>query len=207
MRTQTSLVSIFAAVATAALVLAGWSGGFAAPNLASRLADNRPNAVAVDTELVLAVDVSYSMDPEEQALQREGYIAGITSREFMDALRGGMHGKVAMTYFEWAGPGDQRIVVPWRLIDGPETAALRFQTVSKRKLRSCLIKKTVLWPRLSDVALARSPAAFLAARPDRTPAISTTKSWSPDRRFTFRCRWPAHCSRWATATRCKATAR
>ena len=76
----------------------------------------------VDTELVLAVDVSYSMDPEEQALQREGYIAAITSREFMQALRGGSNGKVAVTYFEWAGPGDQKIIVPWRLIDGPEAA-------------------------------------------------------------------------------------
>jgi hypothetical protein len=71
---------------------------------------------------VIAVDVSYSMDPEEQALQREGYITGITSREFMSALRSGMHGKVAVTYFEWAGPYDQKIVVPWRLIDGPEGA-------------------------------------------------------------------------------------
>jgi hypothetical protein len=76
----------------------------------------------VDTELVLAVDVSYSMDPDEQSLQREGYMAAITSREFMQALRSGMHGKIAITYFEWAGPGDHKIIVPWRLIDGPEAA-------------------------------------------------------------------------------------
>jgi hypothetical protein len=80
------------------------------------------NATAVDVQLVLAVDVSYSMDPDEQALQREGYIAGLTSPEFMRALREGMHGKVAVTYFEWAGPYDQKIIVPWRLIDGPEAA-------------------------------------------------------------------------------------
>ena len=85
-------------------------------------ADNSPNAVTVDVELVLAVDVSYSMDPEEQALQREGYIAALTSREFMQALKQGMNGKVAVTYFEWAGANDQRIVMPWRLIDGPESA-------------------------------------------------------------------------------------
>jgi hypothetical protein len=40
----------------------------------------------------------------------------------MQALKGGMHSKVALTYFEWAGPYDQKIIVPWRLIDGPETA-------------------------------------------------------------------------------------
>jgi Protein of unknown function (DUF1194) len=66
--------------------------------------------------------VSYSMDPDEQALQREGYITAITSREFMQALRSGMNGRISITYFEWAGPYDQKIIVPWRLIDGPEAA-------------------------------------------------------------------------------------
>jgi hypothetical protein len=113
-----SLISIMAAGAGALLAL----GAMAAPRSAQPLADNTPTAVPVDVELVLAVDVSYSMDPEEQALQREGYIAGITSRDFMQALRSGQHGKVAVTYFEWAGPYDQKIVVPWRLIDGPEAA-------------------------------------------------------------------------------------
>jgi hypothetical protein len=76
-------------------------------------------AVDVDVELIVAVDVSYSMDPDEQALQREGYIAGFNSSEFIDALRQGLHGRIAVTYFEWAGAADQKIVVPWRLIDGP----------------------------------------------------------------------------------------
>ena len=71
---------------------------------------------------MLAVDVSYSMDPDEQQLQREGYMAAITSTEFMQALKHGMHGKVAVTYFEWAGIHHQQIIVPWRLIDGPESA-------------------------------------------------------------------------------------
>ncbi len=119
MRGYFALILLSAAAAAGAI--GGFNGGIAAPT-AGVLADRSPNAVAVDTELVLAVDVSYSMDPEEQALQREGYIAGLTSVEFMQALRGGMHGKVAVTYFEWAGPYDQKIVVPWRLIDGPEAA-------------------------------------------------------------------------------------
>jgi hypothetical protein len=138
MRAQTSLVSIFAAVAAAAVGLAGWTGGFAAPNSGLLLTDNRPNAIPVDTELVLAVDVSYSMDPEEQALQREGYITGLTSREFMQALKGGMHGKVAVTYFEWAGPGDQRIVMPWRLIDGPETADAAADAIARVPYRRAM---------------------------------------------------------------------
>ena len=60
----------------------------------------------VDVELVLAVDVSYSMDPDEQALQREGYVSALTSPEFLNALHQGMHGKIAVTYFEWAGATD-----------------------------------------------------------------------------------------------------
>jgi hypothetical protein len=92
----------------------------AAPAL--RLAQNEPAAIAVDVELVLAVDVSYSMDPDEQALQREGYRLALTSKEFLNALREGAHGKIAITYVEWAGEFDQKIVMPWRLIDGPEAA-------------------------------------------------------------------------------------
>lgn len=93
---------------------------FAAPH--PRIADRGPNAVPVDVELILAVDISYSMDPDEQALQREGYIQALTSKEFLTALREGAHGKIAISYFEWAGQYDRRVVIPWRLIEGPESA-------------------------------------------------------------------------------------
>ena len=109
--------SAIASIVTAAgLALAA----SAAPSL--RIADKSPSAVPVDVELVIAVDVSFSMDPEEQALQREGYVQALTSREFMRALREGANGKIAITYFEWAGEFDQKIVMPWRLIEGPESA-------------------------------------------------------------------------------------
>jgi hypothetical protein len=87
-----------------------------------RLADSSTAAVPVDVELVLAVDISYSMDPDEQALQREGYRLALTSKEFLQALREGAHGKIAITYVEWAGQHDQQVIMPWRLIDGPEAA-------------------------------------------------------------------------------------
>jgi hypothetical protein len=79
-------------------------------------------ATEVDVELVLAVDISYSMDMEEQKLQRDGYIQALTSPEVLKAIRGGLIGKIAVTYFEWAGVNTQRVVVPWQIIDGPETA-------------------------------------------------------------------------------------
>lgn len=79
-------------------------------------------STTVDVELVLAVDISYSMDTDELALQREGYVKALTSTEFLNALRQGIHGKIAVTYFEWAGASEQRVVVPWRVVDGPESA-------------------------------------------------------------------------------------
>jgi Protein of unknown function (DUF1194) len=101
------MITALSSLVVGTLGIAAWISGIATAANILRLADNSPNAVPVDTELVIAVDVSYSMDPEEQALQREGYITGLTSQEFMQALRQGMHGKVAVTYFEWAGPNDQ----------------------------------------------------------------------------------------------------
>src|SRR5262245_299894 len=105
-------------------VLAGFGIGAAAPP--SRFADLPGSRVAgsldVDVELVLAVDISYSMDPDELALQREGYVEALTSPEFLNALKNGMHGRVAVTYVEWAGVIDQKVVMPWRLIDGQTSA-------------------------------------------------------------------------------------
>lgn len=110
------------AFAAALAVAATATVGLAAPGVPRLFADKRPSATPVDVELVIAVDVSYSMDPDEQALQREGYILALKSSEFLQALRQGTHGKIAITYFEWAGQFDQKIIMPWRLIDGPEAA-------------------------------------------------------------------------------------
>lgn len=78
--------------------------------------------MAVDVELVLAVDVSLSMDREEQKLQREGYVAAFRHPEVLAAIRAGQYQRVAVTYFEWAGERIQRPVIGWRLIDGAASA-------------------------------------------------------------------------------------
>ena len=91
--------------------------------------------LAVDVELVLAVDVSYSMDADELALQREGYASAITSREFLDALRLGPNGRIAVEYVEWAGENEQKIVVEWRIIDGPESAKAFSEAVRAAPIR------------------------------------------------------------------------
>src|ERR1700690_473878 len=119
-RRETAFAIAGALVAGAFALAAISLAAYAAPN--PRFSDKSPSAIPVDVELVLAVDVSYSMDPDEQALQREGYIMALTSREFMQALREGANSKIAITYFEWAGQFDQKIIMPWRLIEGPESA-------------------------------------------------------------------------------------
>jgi hypothetical protein len=115
-------------LASAALVmavLAGFGATFAAstgPRFADLPGKRAAGTVDVDVELVLAVDISYSMDLDELALQRDGYVEALTSRDFLNALKNGMHGRIGVTYVEWAGVIDQKVVVPWRLIDGAASA-------------------------------------------------------------------------------------
>ena len=65
--------------------------------------------VPVDLELVLAVDVSGSMDLEEQALQRRGYVDAFLHPEVAEAIRSGPYGRIAVTYVEWAGARSQAV--------------------------------------------------------------------------------------------------
>ncbi|MFO1060303.1 MAG: DUF1194 domain-containing protein [Dongiaceae bacterium] len=76
----------------------------------------------VDLELVLAVDVSRSMDQDELALQRDGYVDALTHPEVIAAIASGITGRIAIAYVEWAGDGSQAVILPWRLIDGPAAA-------------------------------------------------------------------------------------
>src|SRR5215813_4281600 len=77
---------------------------------------------AADLELVIAVDVSLSMDLDEQRLQRDGYVAAFRDPEIHKAIASGPHGRIAVTYLEWAGPQSQSVVIAWTVIDGPGAA-------------------------------------------------------------------------------------
>ncbi|MEW5421428.1 DUF1194 domain-containing protein [Amorphus sp. 3PC139-8] len=76
----------------------------------------------VDIELVLAVDVSWSMDHDEQILQRQGYMAAFLDPEVTAAIQSGDWGRIAVTYVEWAGAGLQHVRVPWTVVDGEDSA-------------------------------------------------------------------------------------
>jgi len=77
--------------------------------------------IEVDLALVLAVDVSTSMDPDEQNLQRQGYVEAFHSPAVQEAIRAGALGRIAVTYVEWAGahPRFQSVVVPWTVLERP----------------------------------------------------------------------------------------
>jgi len=127
------------AVLIAGAMAGGDVAGVAAPNpkasLAAESADKQQAAPSVDIELILAVDVSYSMDMDELAVQREGYAQAIVSKEFLQALKSLPNGKIAVTYFEWAASNDQKIIIPWRMIDGPETADAVADEIMKTPIR------------------------------------------------------------------------
>lgn len=97
-------------------------GLLALSSIATAPSSAKDGAIPVDVELVLAVDISYSMDPEEQRLQREGYAQALVSQDFLNAIKSGAYGKVGIVYLQWASQHDQDVLLPWTIIDGPESA-------------------------------------------------------------------------------------
>jgi hypothetical protein len=79
-------------------------------------------AEGVDLLLVLASDVSRSVDHPKYMLQREGYAAAISDPQVLDAIRSGPHGKIALSFVEWSGYGAQKVVIDWTMVDGPGAA-------------------------------------------------------------------------------------
>ncbi|MEJ8476226.1 DUF1194 domain-containing protein [Roseibium algae] len=129
LETYKKTVSVAGAVLLAGLV----SSSFSVPALArdftmpgkSYFAYNYDPANEVDVELVLAVDISQSMDTEEQEVQRAGYVAALTSNEVLDAVRDGPIGRIAVTYMEWGGVDEHFMVADWTVIQD-ETSAAKF---------------------------------------------------------------------------------
>jgi len=78
---------------------------------------------AVELELVLAADVSGSMDVVEAGLQRQGYARAFRHPDVVAAIRESGRGRIAVAYIEWAGAGDQRTLVGWTEIADAGSAA------------------------------------------------------------------------------------
>jgi hypothetical protein len=119
----------------------------------------------VDLALVLAVDVSTSMEPDEQDLQRQGYVEAFRSPLVHQAIRTGMLGRIAVTYVEWAGahtPGYQSVIVPWTILETPKESiafADRLARAPTHRVSGTSISKAI------DFSVAHlSSSRLLAAR-------------------------------------------
>lgn len=89
----------------------------------------------VDLELVLAVDISGSMDADEQTVQRAGYAEAIIHPEVLRAIRTGVYGRIAVAYVEWAGPEFRFLTIPWTVIETSEDAERFADAVADTPLR------------------------------------------------------------------------
>lgn len=91
----------------------------------------------VDLELILAVDVSRSMNSWRLAMQREGYVAAFRDPEVLRAIQSGPQGRIAVTYVEWSGKRMQNVLIPWRTIATRQDAmAFADQLVDQATTRS-----------------------------------------------------------------------
>jgi hypothetical protein len=88
----------------------------------------------VDVELVLAVDVSQSMDHGEHELQRQGYVEALLHPEVLSAIRSGIYGRVAIAYVEWGGI--QTVMTPWTLIEDAAGARRFAEALAEEPIRT-----------------------------------------------------------------------
>jgi Protein of unknown function (DUF1194) len=106
--------------------------------LATLLAPPIPIARAgekTDLLLVLAMDVSRSMDQAKFLLQRQGYAAAISNPQVLNAIKSGPYQKIALCFIDWSGPFEQKLVIDWTIIDSP-AAASRFGDLVAHARRS-----------------------------------------------------------------------
>jgi hypothetical protein len=76
----------------------------------------------VDLLLVLASDVSRSVDTRKFQLQREGYAAALSNPRVIDAIRSGPHGRIAICFVEWSGVTSQKLVIDWTIVSDAASA-------------------------------------------------------------------------------------
>jgi hypothetical protein len=108
-------------------------------------------AIPVDLELVIAVDVSGSIDADEARLQRNGYVSAFANADVIGAITSGMHGRIAVTYMEWAGAQHVRTVVDWTLLDGAASAHAFSASLARAPI------ETELWTSISHAIAVSIP--------------------------------------------------
>ena len=101
----------------------GWAPAAAATLLCSLAGPLRAEGIEVDVELCLAADGSGSIAEDEFRFQRAGYAAAVADPQVLDAIRSGLHGRIALALMEWGGADSMNEIVGWTLLDDAASAA------------------------------------------------------------------------------------
>lgn len=109
--------------------LLSWSIGWLL--VTGSVSDAPAEGLVVDLEIVLAVDVSGSVDNYEARQQRDGYVAALRDPAVIKAIAANEHRRIAVAYIEWAGGTYQQTVADWALIDS-EASAYAFADLLER---------------------------------------------------------------------------
>lgn len=150
----------------------------ALPAAAEPPAAGRP---PVDLELVLAVDVSGSVDSVEAKLQRDGYVAAFRDADVVHAIRSGMVGRIAVLYMEWASAHESRVVIDWEVVSDQATAAafadrLAAQPILRGRRTSIAAAITSALPRFGARYEARAGSSTC---PATAPTTTGRRSYRP----------------------------
>ena len=152
--------------------------------LATLLALQIPIARAAeqtDLLLVLAMDVSRSMDQAKFLLQRQGYAAAISDPQVLNAIQSGPHQKIALSFIDWSGPFEQKLVIDWTIIDG-SAAASRFGDLISQARRS-FYNSTSIGAAINFAAAQLARAPFDAERRAIDVSGDGTNNAGPDVQF------------------------
>ncbi|MER9586969.1 DUF1194 domain-containing protein [Mesorhizobium sp. M0276] len=82
-----------------------------------------PSADEVDVAIVLAADMSGSINQSEAALEREGYASALESTDVLEVIKEGPQGKVAVTYLEWSSAGTSETRLDWAILSDAHDAS------------------------------------------------------------------------------------
>ncbi len=138
-------------------------------------------AEQTDLLLVLAMDVSRSMDQAKFLLQRQGYAAAISDPQVLNAIKSGPHQKIALSFIDWSGPFEQKLVIDWTIIDGFATAS-RFGDLISQARRS-FYNSTSIGAAINFAAAQLARAPFDAERRAIDVSGDGTNNAGPDVQF------------------------
>ncbi|HZH29083.1 MAG TPA: DUF1194 domain-containing protein [Azospirillaceae bacterium] len=120
---------------TAVLAAVMCAAGFMVPGQVHAQMGAKTVPTEVDVALVLAVDISASIDEDEARLQRQGYADALSDPAVLKAIATGPLGRIAVVYFEWSSDSDQQVVAPWTVIGDSGSAAVFSAALAEAPLR------------------------------------------------------------------------